>query len=182
MTAWRAHFANKWSKFDEDPRADVVNSRKTCTYKVYFKQDEDTQLKHLPKYLAAGFGLSPKVVNSVARFRLSSHNLMVERGRYKQPPVAWKERCCQRCELQGVVDDEMHMVFECASLASIRTRCSTEFVNLLENQGMAAESRLRGLCENSDTKSLYSFIHRCMQTVDEQWEMKAPTQAEQPQG
>lgn len=56
--------------------------------------------------------LTYEEVVSVARFRLGSHYLMVEKGRHLTPQIPWVARKCTRCT-QGRVDDELHMLFEC---------------------------------------------------------------------
>ena len=55
------------------------------------------------------------------------------------------------------------MIFECEALAAERDRCNIQLRTLLEGQGMT----LRSLCEQAETKSLCSYIHRCMDRVDE---------------
>ena len=53
---------------------------------------------------------------AVTRFRLSSHNLAIERGRWSRTPR--ELRLCQ-C---GCVQDEKHMIEECQNVAPIRER------------------------------------------------------------
>jgi hypothetical protein len=58
-----------------------------------------------------------KVVLSMARFRLCSHNLRIETGRHEGLPR--NERSCRRCKGQlgedfvAPIDDEKHLVFSC---------------------------------------------------------------------
>ena len=47
---------------------------------------------------------------ALTRIRLSSHNLMVERGRWGSPKLDIKWRVCKSC---GVVKDEYHCLVEC---------------------------------------------------------------------
>ena len=44
----------------------------------------------------------------ITRWRLSSHHLYIETGRYKNPPVVREERKCVICE---EVEDEEHVRF-----------------------------------------------------------------------
>ena len=53
---------------------------------------------------------------TVTRFRLSSHNLAIERGRWSRTPC--ELRLCQ-C---GGVQDEKHMIQECPNITPIRER------------------------------------------------------------
>ena len=57
-------------------------------------------------------------------FRLGSHKLPVALGR--RTGVARDLRLCQHC-VQGVVGDEMYMVFECPHLQSLRDQFSHLF-------------------------------------------------------
>ena len=60
----------------------------------------------------------------VAQFRMGSHMLGVETGRWQRLPRA--ERLCQRCSC-GVVDDEAHMVWGCPALVDQRVQHSELF-------------------------------------------------------
>ena len=55
----------------------------------------------------------------LTRFRISSHKLMVERGRYKKLDVS--QRLCQKCSL-NLVEDETHFLFQCPAHASDRNK------------------------------------------------------------
>ena len=55
----------------------------------------------------------------LTRFRISSHKLMVERGRYKKLDVS--QRLCQNCSL-NLVEDETHFLFQCPAHASDRNK------------------------------------------------------------
>jgi hypothetical protein len=71
-------------------------------------------------YLRAGLHIPHSLVLSMARFRLSSHNLGVELGRHQG--VVW---CgCKRCAALGMhdlpVDEESHLVFSCPATAVVR--------------------------------------------------------------
>ena len=58
--------------------------------------------------------------SSLARFRISNHNLEVERGRHCN--MAYEDRLCKLCgqENKVFVENEFHVVFECASYKDIR--------------------------------------------------------------
>ena len=50
-------------------------------------------------------------------FRISSHKLEIERGRYKKLPA--KDRLCKLCNC-GAVEDEKHFIFNCKLYSSLR--------------------------------------------------------------
>ena len=50
-------------------------------------------------------------------FRISSHKLEIERGRYKKLDV--KDRLCKICNT-GAIEDEQHLLFNCSAYHSLR--------------------------------------------------------------
>ena len=60
----------------------------------------------------------------LAQFRMGSHMLGVETGRWQRLPRA--ERLCQRCSC-NVVDDEAHMIWGCPALIDQRVQHSELF-------------------------------------------------------
>jgi hypothetical protein len=85
-------------------------------------------------YLRAGLRVPHSLVLSMARFRLSSHNLGVELGKHQG--VVWFARGCERCAALGMhdlpVDDHLlfswmtifldgaHLLFSCPATAVVR--------------------------------------------------------------
>ena len=62
----------------------------------------------------------PKLLySSIARFRLSSHNLAIELGRHKRPYLPPGNRICDKCILNKV-EDELHCLMECPKWNLIR--------------------------------------------------------------
>ena len=55
----------------------------------------------------------------ITRWRLSSHPLYIETGRYKTPIVPRENRLCMVC---NVVEDEYHALFTCTAHCFIRLR------------------------------------------------------------
>ena len=75
------------------------------------------------------YNLPKCIYTSIARFRLSSHNLNIEIGRHKRPYVPAEDRICEKCDL-NVVEDEFHCLMICTNWIELRTRlfeeaCST---------------------------------------------------------
>jgi hypothetical protein len=73
-------------------------------------------------YLRAGLRIPHSLVLSMARFRLSSHNLGVELGRHQG--VVWFACGCKRCAALGMhdvpVDDEARLLCSCPAIAVVR--------------------------------------------------------------
>jgi hypothetical protein len=81
-----------------------------------------------------------KLVTKIARFRLGSHFLQVEKGRWGK--VVRSGRFCKHVGCAGfgsVVDDERHAIFHCGAWQSLRS--SPEFSELF-----AGEHSLRHMC------------------------------------
>ena len=77
---------------------------KLRTYKT-FKSE-----MRLEPYL--NYNLPKAIYTSIARFRLSSHNLNIEIGRHKRPYIPAEDRICEKCNL-NVVEDEFHCLMAC---------------------------------------------------------------------
>ena len=56
---------------------------------------------------------------TITRWRLSSHKLKIETGRYCRPQIEREHRLCQVCK---VVEDESHAIFDCRAHRLIRDR------------------------------------------------------------
>ena len=69
-----------------------------------------------PAYLF--FDFSAAATCTFMRFRLGSHDLAVEVGRWQDRRPRC-QRLCERCSMH-VVDDEQHLVFECPAFSSAR--------------------------------------------------------------
>ena len=53
-----------------------------------------------------------KIIHTIARFRLSSHNLCIETGRHARPVIPAHARYCKFCPSK-TVEDEPHFLIAC---------------------------------------------------------------------
>ena len=67
-----------------------------------------------------------KLRRLLSRFRLSSHDLEIERGRYFKPVIPACQRLCKLCNIS--VENEEHVFMECKAYADLRL----EFFNLID--------------------------------------------------
>jgi hypothetical protein len=113
-------------------------------------------------YLSTGLHalqLPKKVVLSMARFRLSGHNLRIETGKHEGLPR--NQRSCRSCkrligeDFMAPTDDEEHLLFSCESTRDIRLRFA----------GLPMSSE-RDLMQCEDVGSVAWFAHECMERVD----------------
>jgi hypothetical protein len=76
-------------------------------------------------------------ITAVTQFRLGSHWLMLQKGRFQKPSLPRRERVCPCCS--HIVEDEMH-VLECPRLAGARLRWGIDEQphNALTDGGMRA--------------------------------------------
>jgi hypothetical protein len=110
-------------------------------------------------YLRARLRIPHSLVLSMARFRLSSHNLGVELGRHQG--VVWFARGCKQCatlEMHDLpVDDEAHLL--CLCPASSVARRKRRFAQL-------PFTSLQDLMCCRDVNGVVLFLFKCMKTVD----------------
>ena len=69
------------------------------------------------------------VRKAVTKFRLSNHQLMIEKGRHKQ--ISKEKRFCPFCP--DVAEDEFHFVFFCPLYTHLRTFCLDPVCNDIYN-------------------------------------------------
>ena len=100
--------SNMESKFTQNLMSDINNSTinpKLRTYKIF-------KFEHrLEPYLSILH--NKKYQRYIAQFRVSSHKLGIEVGRYQKPPITLKERICKHCPGDNL-DDELHLITECS--------------------------------------------------------------------
>ena len=69
---------------------------------------------------------------SYTKFRLSSHKLLVERGRWMKHKLQYEMRKCTLCDSENI-EDEYHVTLECQQLKDLRTNYKKK-VLLLETK------------------------------------------------
>ena len=58
-----------------------------------------------------------KIRKCISKFRLSNHNLMIEKGRHMKPKVPIEVRVCNLC---NVIEDELHFLMVCPKFCQER--------------------------------------------------------------
>ena len=59
------------------------------------------------------------LITAMARYRISSLDLNIERGRIKIPITAKNQRICTTCEINEI-DDEIHLLLHCSAMNNVR--------------------------------------------------------------
>ena len=100
----------------------------------------------------------------MCRFRVSSHELMIEKGRHSRPKVERTERKCPICKLE--VGDECHFLTKCPLYNTNRLEFYTEIRKLsLEFDYLTNIQKTIYIMRNENTsviKNLAKFVHECM--------------------
>jgi len=114
----------------------------------------------------------------VARFRMGSHSLQVERGRWSHTP--WLQRRCTWCQpgfLDGLscpVDDEFHLLYDCQMTFPFRTPSVLDELT-------KSDLSLHHLVLHGDSDLVSSYISVCRWLVDDEGVVEEPP-AQQPAG
>ena len=152
LEALRAVYDKVWDGLCRLPR-EAPDRARLASYLAWF--DSGRWLRR-PSYLF--FDLSATVTCTYMRFRLGTHSLQVEVGRWRNRRPRC-QRICERCAMH-VIDDERHLVFECPAFEHIRAAKRGLFT---------AEVGLDMKCFMSqrDQKGVFWFILHCLREVEQ---------------
>jgi hypothetical protein len=122
---------------------------KMLTYSKWFRWDEGVNFKNHFSYCLSDY----TQIRVLAQFRLGSHWLQVQQGRFKKQPRA--QRTCACCSSE--VEDEMH-IFKCPLYAELRDELNVA-VPSSSNDACMRE------CMNKNTPTewvaLANYLSRC---------------------
>ena len=99
------------SIFTQRWRKDIESSSKLCSYalvKKYFCVEP--YILHIR---------GNHLITAMARYRMSSHDLKIERGRFNNQITPKNQRICTRCELNEI-DGEIHLLLHCSAMNNER--------------------------------------------------------------
>ena len=65
--------------------------------------------------------MDKKLRSSYTKFRLNSHKLLVERGRWMKPKLQYEMRKCTLCDSEDI-EDEYHVTLVCQQFKDLRTK------------------------------------------------------------
>ena len=96
----------------------------------------------------------------MARFKTSSHYLIVETGRWNNPKIPYMDRKCDLCD-SGIIQDEKHVIFECTdpTLANIRTHYSS-IINQASNSGNPVSHLMNSEYDHQTPHMIHDIIKR----------------------
>jgi hypothetical protein len=103
---------------------------------------------------------------ALAALRTSSHQLLIERGRYQTPVLPRESRLCVHCDLQEI-EDEKHFILTCTKYNTLRN----QLFNLVMSEcplftNMSAHDRFIYLMNSGGTicKTVAKFCFEAMET------------------
>ena len=84
----------------------------------------------------------PNLIFAVARYRMGSHWLSVETGRFEKPVVLRSKRLCKCCNI-GCREDELHMIY-CPFYTDLRYHYNLTFHDFLVDEDAALKRYSNG--------------------------------------
>ena len=136
---------------------DSESNPKLRTYKLFKNEFK------LETYLTHPHNINHTV--ALTRFRISSHNLRIETGRYTKPqktPV--DDRICLYCSSQSI-EDELHFILECDLYTSERSKllqiCYDNIPGFID---VTKEDKFINIMSTNETamvKQLGKYLHDC---------------------
>ena len=143
-----------WEGLGLLPREAEQNVRLT-TYHRWFGKDS---WGRRPSYLY--FKTSAQRCSTFMRFKLGSHDLGIELGRWKHR-VPRFERVCRRCDMHEL-DDERHMIFDCPVFEHLRRAHRHLF-------GRDVDLSMRNFFAHRDQHAVMSYMLDCLHYIRDHW-------------
>ena len=143
--------------FTQQWRKDIESSSKLRTYalvKKYFCVEP--YILHIR---------GNHLITAMARYRMSSHDLNIERGRFNNPITPKNQRICTRCQLNEI-DDEIHLLLHCCAMKNEREILYDSVAAIINIQ--PTNEMFLGIMTSRDitvVKSLAQFIYGCFKQI-----------------
>ncbi len=98
----------------------------------------------------------------LTKYRLSDHQLAIERGRHKKTWLPKEERICNECR-SGSVETEEHFLLHCDKYTSLRDALYSQIQQIIpEFQSLEEHEKLRILLAEGPASSLVALhIYKC---------------------
>ena len=143
--------------FTQQWRKDIESSSKLRTYalvKKYFCGEP--YILHIR---------GNHLITAMARYRMSSHDLNIERGRFNNPITPKNQRICTRCQLNEI-DDEIHLLLHCCAMKNEREILYDSVAAIINIQ--PTNEMFLGIMTSRDitvVKSLAQLIYGCFKQI-----------------
>jgi hypothetical protein len=147
-------------KFIMGTFGDIIDHNKFPKLRTYQKFKTDFRLENYLVNLE-----NHRHQTALSKFRISSHNLRIETGRYETPKVEPHERLCIFCN-QTAVEHEEHFLLECSLYSDERIILYQACHESIENfENLEKEWKFQEIMkckENNVIYALSKFIYTCM--------------------
>ena len=175
--AWDSLVQQPWTNLPQEPReVPQQGPIKYATYHRWFALPVPSQLfqwdrtegqprmpVNMPAYVKCTRWVPFDQLKQLIRLRTGAHHLTIETGRWQRR--ARDSRVCCKCSA-SVVEDEMHLLFECPAYQQIRTRFSAPLFGLFGgvHATLEAVKEPGGFCQfmEQDPKQVAAFVSACM--------------------
>ena len=145
-------FTQRW-------REDIETSSKLCTYLLVKKSlcVEPYISKIKENHL----------ITAMARYRMSLHDLRIQRGRYNNPITPINQRICTRWE-SNEIDDEIHLLLYCNAMNNERKILLNSVAGIINMQPTKDRPMFLHIMTSRDitvVKSLVKCIYGCFKQI-----------------
>ena len=141
-----------WAGLHVSPRTAPSSGAKLCTYHHWFGRPE--KFRADPYY---ELPLPITRLRALMQFRMGSHCLPIEQGRFVRPRLPRHLRRCTLCDSLST-GDERHYLFECSELQSVRDQFSSLFDD--------ASGSMRCLVWHKNQKAVSQLLTAVFRTVE----------------
>ena len=177
--SWDAMLREPWDQVVgyPNPRQGFPESNliKLATYDAWFATDAIPQHEldagypqYMPRYIRHTGGIPSAYVNQLMRLRTGAHHLAIETGRWTRPRLPRHHRICTKCT-RTVVEDEVHLLFECPAYDHIRARYTevlfSKFGGVHQASRLMKEdpSQVRAFMDQEPVFQVAKFVYECME-------------------
>ncbi len=157
---------------------EIMNEEKETYIQHWKKQTKDQSrlqcyLKLNREYRLADYLVSVRNITHrhlLTKYRLSDHQLAIERGRHKKTWLPKEERICIECR-SGSVETEEHFLLHCDKYTSLRDALYSQIQQIIpEFQSLQEHEKLRILLAEGPASSLVALhIYKCHKLRSKEW-------------
>ena len=175
--AWDAMLLDPWNQAAgiTHPRHAESNMVKMVTYNSWFMTgpipEEELDAGYpqgMPRYIRHTAGIPFAYVKQLMRLRTGAHHLAIETGRWSRPVLPRQRRTCTKCT-QTVVEDELHLLFECPAYVRIREKFENVLFSKFGGCRQATRTmrndvaQVRQFMDQEPTYQVAKFVFECFE-------------------
>ena len=106
-----------------------------------------------------------KYRKNIARFRVSSHDLEIERGRHTRNPLPPELRTCQQCSM-GETEDEIHAFLVCPKYETTRQSLLSRVTEYETNFGSLSPLQKLKFCLECTEQSILILLGKHITNIN----------------